>query len=184
MPSSVEAASSALRLGDRAPAFQDLLGADGQRYGLTSFAANDVLVIIFSCNGCPTVKAFEDRMVRLQATYASRNVQVVAINSNNSSLSPADTYDEMVKRMADKRFNFPYLKDEDRSVAKAYAAVCTPHAFVFDRDRQLRYRGRIEDLRDASKATQHDLQRAIDQLLDGEEVAVPETEPFGCTIVW
>lgn len=179
-----ETASPPLRLGDRAPAFQDLLGADGRRYRLSSFDESDLVIVIFSCNGCPTVRAYEDRMAELQADYAGRKVQLVAINANNSFLSPADTYAEMVKRVSSKVFKFPYLKDDDGSVAKAYGALRTPHAFLLDRDRRLRYVGRIDDSRDPSKATQHDLRSAVDQLLGGDEVAVAETEPFGCTIVW
>lgn len=173
-----------MRLGDRAPEFNDLLGADGRRYGLSSFAPSDVVVLLFSCNGCPTVKAYEDRILELQAGYPWRRVQLVAINSNNSSLSPADTYAEMQRRVANKAFNFPYLKDDAGSVAKAYGAQRTPHAFVLDRPRRLRYVGRIDDSRDPSKVTEHDLRGAIDRLLDGREVTVRETEPFGCAIVW
>jgi len=171
-------------LGDRAPEFRDLLGADGRRYGLLSFAPSDLLVLLFSCNGCPTVKAYEDRIVELQAGYPWRKVQLVAINSNNSSLSPADTFAEMQARVSNKGFNFPYLKDDDGSVAKAYGARRTPHAFVFDRDRRLKYAGRIDDSRDPSKVTRHDLRGAIERVLEGREVAVQETEPFGCAIVW
>lgn len=179
-----ETAAAPLRLGDRAPAFRDLLGADGLRYGLSSFAESDLVIVIFSCNGCPTVKAYEDRMAELQADYGGRKVQLVAINANNSSLSPADTYPEMVKRAKSKAFNFPYLKDDDGSIAKAYGALRTPHVFLLDRDRRLRYAGRIDDSRDPSKAAQHDLRRALDQLLARDEVGLSETEPFGCTIVW
>lgn len=173
-----------LAIGDEAPNFDGLLGVDGRRYSLSSFAGTQVLVIIFSCNGCPTVKAAEDRLIAIQATYAPRGAQLLAINSNNSYLSPADTYPEMVTRASEKRFNFPYLKDEDRRVARTYGAVCTPHAFVFDHDRRLRYRGRIDDSRDAAKVTSRDLQRALEDTLTLKAVQVPETEPFGCAIVW
>lgn len=173
-----------LEIGDKAPDFDGLLGVDGQPYSLSSFDGKQVLVIIFSCNGCPTVKAAEDRLTAIQDAYAPRGVQLIAVNSNNSYLSPADTYPEMVKRAAEKRFSFPYLKDEDRGVARSYGAVRTPHVFVFDRDRKLRYRGRIDDSRDPAKVTSRDLQKGLEDILAMKAVQVPETEPFGCAIVW
>jgi hypothetical protein len=143
-----------------------------------------VLAIIFSCNGCPTVKAAEDRLVAIQDAYAPLGVQLLAINSNNSYLSPADTYPEMVKRARDKGFNFPYIQDEDRRVARSYGAVRTPHAFVFDRDRKLGYRGRIDDSRDPARVTSPDLRKGLEGILAGRTAPVPQTEPFGCAIVW
>jgi peroxiredoxin len=173
-----------LEMGDEAPGFDGLLGVDGQRHSLTSFDGKQVLVIIFSCNGCPTVKAAEDRLIAIQDTYAPGGVQLIAINSNNSYLSPADTYPEMVTRTKEKGFNFPYLKDEERRVARSYGAVRTPHVFVFDHDRKLRYRGRIDDSRDPAKVTSRDLQKGLEEILASKAVRVPETEPFGCAIVW
>ena len=173
-----------LAIGDKAPDFDDLLAADGRRYSLSSFDGEQVLVIVFSCNGCPTVKAAEDRLIAIHEAYLPRGVQLIAINSNNSYLSPADTYPEMVKRATEKGFRFPYLKDEDRGVARSYGAACTPHAFVFDHERKLRYRGRIDDSRDPAKVTIRDLQKGLDDILAMRAVEVPETDPFGCAIVW
>lgn len=172
-----------LELGQRAPEFRDLLGVDGRRFALSSFDEAPLLVVVFSCNGCPTVKASEDRMIALQEAYAPLGVQIVAINSNNSYLSPADTYPEMVKRAQEKGFNFPYLKDDDGSVGRIYGAISTPHAFLFDRNRRLRYDGRIDDSRDPARVTVRDLQNAIDDLLAGRPPRVSETKPFGCAIV-
>ena len=172
-----------LELGQRAPDFRDLLGADGRRFSLSSFDDTPLLVIIFSCNGCPTVKASDDRMIALQEANGPKGVQLVAINSNNSYLSPADTYPEMVKRAREKGLNFPYLKDDDGGVGRAYGAISTPHAFLFDRERRLRYKGRIDDSRDPTRVTVRDLQRAIDDVFAGRLVAVTETKPFGCAIV-
>ena len=131
-------------------------GVDGERYSLEGFADKELLAIVFSCNGCPTVKAAEDGLVALQEAYAGRRVQLLAINSNNSYLSPSDTYEEMVKRAEAKGFNFPYVKDEDGNVAKRFGAARTPHAFVLDGERRLRYRGRIADSRDPAKVTRRD----------------------------
>ena len=122
-------------------------------------------------------------MIALQEAYAYQGVQLVAINSNNAYLSPADTFPEMVQRAQEKRFNFPYLKDEDGSVADVFGAMSTPHIFVLDRGRMLRYKGRIDDSRDPSKATYSDLERALEDVLAHRTVRIPETKPFGCAIV-
>jgi peroxiredoxin len=184
LPTATQAPSVVpLELGRPAPEFRDLLGVDGTRLSLASFSDTPLLAIIFSCNGCPTVKAAEERMIALQAAYSPRGLQLVAINSNNSYLSPADTYPEMVTRARDRRFNFPYLKDDDGSVGRAYGAISTPHAFLFDHSRRLQYRGRIDDSRDPARVTVRDLQNAIDDLLAHRPVRVAETKPFGCAIV-
>lgn len=172
-----------LEIGGRAPDF-NLLGTDGKQYSLSIFDDKRLLVLIFSSNGCPTVKACEDRMIRIQKDFAGKSVQLLAINSNNEHLSPADAFDQMVKRSRDKGFNFPYAKDVDRSVARNYGAICTPHVFVLDNDRMLRYRGRIDDSRDASRVTSTDLRNTLDELLVHGNVRVSETKPFGCSIVW
>ena len=172
-----------LAIGQSAPDFGKLPGVDGRRYSLSSFADKPVLVLIFSCNGCPTVKAEEGRMTAIQETYARQGVQVVVINSNNAYLSPADTFAEMAQRAQEKRFNFPYLKDEDGSVAETFGAISTPHVFVLDSGRILRYKGRIDDARDPAKATSSDLEHALQDVLAHRPVRVPETRPFGCAIV-
>jgi peroxiredoxin len=177
------ATTEAIDLGERAPYFENLRGADGESYELSSFDDKPVLALVFISNGCPTVRVYDNRLIRLQNLFGTKGVQLVAINSHNPHLSPPDVYPEMVKRAKDAGYNFPYLKDEDGSVARSYGAISTPHAFVFDADRGLRYRGRIDDSRDPSKITSNDLENALANLLYGEEVRVPETQPFGCTIV-
>jgi peroxiredoxin len=170
-------------LGSKAPDF-DLPGVDGKHHSLASFANKPVLVVIFSCNHCPYVKAYEDRMVSIQADYMARGVQLVAINSNDEKAYPEDSFPEMVHRASQKKFNFPYLRDEPQKAVEAYGAVCTPHVFVFDNKRVLRYRGRIDDSKDPSAVTSPDLRNALDDLLKGGEVRVPDTRPFGCSIKW
>lgn len=172
-----------IELGHKAPAFGELRGADGESYRLSSFDGSRVLAVVFISNGCPTVNVYNDRLIELQRAYRDKGLQVVAINSNNPYLSPPDNYTEMVKRLNETGYNFPYLKDEDGSVARSYGAISTPHAFVFDSDRKLRYRGRIDDSRDPSNITSHDLEDAVSTVLDGTVVAVPDTQPFGCAIV-
>ncbi len=123
-------------------------------------------------------------MIKIQKDYSAKNVQLLALNSNNSYLSPADTYAEMVLRVEEKGFNFPYVKDEDRTIAKAYRALCTPHVFLLDGERRLRYKGRIDDSRTPERVTVSDLRNAIDDLLANRPVRVSETTPFGCSIIW
>jgi hypothetical protein len=109
---------------------------------------------------------------------------LVLVNSNNSALSPGDTYEAIVKRASESGFAFPYLKDEGSVVARRFGAATTPDAFVLDQQRRLRYRGRIADSRQASTVTVRYLDRAVEDILAGREVSVSETEPYGCSIVW
>lgn len=173
-----------LSLGERAPSFEGLLGTDGKRYSLDSFKDRPLLAVVFSCNHCPYVKDYELRMVEIQKDYGSRGLQLVAINSNDDETYPEDSYPLMIKRAAERGFNFPYVKDPDQSVVEAYGGVCTPHVFLFDDKRTLRYRGRIDDSRDVAKVKTHDLRNALDDLIKGSPVRVADTRPFGCSIKW
>ena len=173
-----------LELGALAPHLPGLMATDGNRYSLTPFAEARLLAVVFISNGCPTVRVYEDRLAEIQAKYSKVGVQLVAINSNNPHLSPGDAYPEMVKRARDRGFVFPYLKDEEGAWARALGAVCTPHVFVFDQDRRLRYQGRVDDSRDLTKVTSRDLDIALQALLSGEGLVTSVTEPFGCSIVW
>lgn len=179
-----QARTETFTIGIGAPDFGNLLGVDGERYSLSSFQDKKLLVLLFISNGCPTVKACQDRVIKIQKDYSGKNVQLLALNSNNSYLSPADTYAEMVLRNQEKGFNFPYIKDEDRTVARSYGAVCTPHVFLLDEERKLRYKGRIDDSRNPERVTIGDLRNAIEDLLAKRPVRVTETTPFGCSIVW
>ena len=173
-----------LSIGAGSPDFGNLLGVDGERYSLSSFQDKRLLVLLFISNGCPTVKACQDRTIKIQKDYGAKSVQLFALNSNNAYLSPADTYAEMVLRVQEKDFNFPYVKDGDGGVARSYGARCTPHVFLMDDERRLRYRGRIDDSRNPDRVTVSDLRNAIEDLLVNRSVGVPETTPFGCSIVW
>jgi peroxiredoxin len=174
---------STIALGTPAPDF-DLPGVDGKRHSLASFAGKNALVVVFTCNHCPYSRDYEDRIISVQRDYADRGVQVVAINSNDAEAYPQDSFEEMITRAEQKGFNFPYLRDESQEVVGAYGGVCTPHVFAFDSNRTLRYRGRVDDSRDASKIKSHDLRNALDDLLKGTDVRVPDTRPFGCSIKW
>ena len=171
-----------LELGKEAPNFENLKATDGKSYSLNSFEKSPALVVIFSCNHCPYVVAYEDRMIAIQKVYAAKGVSVIAINSNDDKSYPEDSFPNMVRRAKDKRFNFVYARDADQSVVDAYGAVCTPHVFAFGPDRKLAYRGRIDDSKDPSKVKSSDLKDALDDILSGRSVRVPDTRPFGCSI--
>lgn len=176
--------SAALPIGGPAPNFQ-LLGVDGKEYSLETFKDKKVLVIIFSCNHCPYVQAYEGRMIQIQKNYVDKGAQFALINSNEDQNYPEDSFEEMVKRAKIIGYPFPYLRDESQGVAKAYRATHTPHLFVFDQERYLRYTGKIDDNHQNPQAVQrHYLREALDALLSGKEVLEPSTHAIGCTIKW
>lgn len=173
-----------LQLGDQAPGFH-LPGVDGRMYRLEDFSEKPVLVVIFSCNHCPYVQAYEDRMVAIQRDYQQRGVQLVAINANDEVKYPEDRLEEMVTRATAKQFNFPYLRDASQEVARAYGATHTPHLFVFDADRRLRYTGKIDDnWQNPAAVKRHYLRDALEALLRGSAPAEAQTHAIGCTIKW
>src|SRR5205085_2762457 len=134
-----------MKTGEVAPDFRNLKGVDGKNHSLADYTGANALVIFFSCNHCPYVQAYEERIVSLQADFKSRGARFVAINANDADKYPEDGYDEMIKRAESRKFNFDYLWDETQEVAKAYGATHTPHLFVFDKDLRLVYTGRIDD---------------------------------------
>src|SRR5229473_6849620 len=175
--------SVGLLLGASAVDFQ-LKGVDGKTHKLNSFSDKKALVVVFSCNHCPYVQAYEYRMVQLQKDYSAKGVTLVAINSNDDSDYPEDSYPNMIKRAKEQGFNFPYLRDETQEIARKYGAICTPHVFLFNEQRVLSYKGRIDDNRNPNDVKSHDLRNAIDALLSGKTPAVQVTRPFGCSIKW
>src|SRR5258708_17737114 len=134
-----------LGINDRMPNFSNLPGTDGKQFSDGVFAGNKILVIVFSCNHCPYVRAYEDRMIALQKDFAPKGVQLVAINSNDTGNYPEDGFEQMAERAKEKKFNFPYLRDDDQSAAEAFGATHTPQFFVFDEKRRLRYSGKMDD---------------------------------------
>ena len=183
-----------LAIGSDAPEFS-LPGVDGKTYTLQSFAKAKILAIVFMCNHCPSSQAYEDRIIKLTADYAAKGVTVIGINPNNPAsirldemgyTDIGDSLDEMKIRAKDKNFNFVYLYDgETQSAALKYGPIATPHIFIFDKDRKLRFQGRIDDVENPHK-TPHtfDARNAIDALLAGKEVPVATTKVFGCSIKW
>lgn len=182
---SVSIKNSVLTISTPMPQFKDLRGVDGKTHSDVDFSGKKILVVVFSCNHCPYVQAYEDRMIRLQADYSSKGVQLVAINANDIANYPDDSYDHMVERAKKKGFNFPYLRDEDQQAAGAFGATHTPQFFVFDEARKLRYSGRMDDnWQDPKSVKETYLRNALDDLIAGREVATPETFSIGCTIKW
>ena len=183
-----------LAIGAQAPDFS-LPGVDGKKYSLASFKSKEILVVIFTCNHCPTAQAYEDRIIQLTKDYADKSVAVVAIMPNDPAsitLSEldytdlSDSFEEMKIRAKEKKFNFPYLYDGDKeAAAKAYGPVATPHVFIFDKSRKLRYRGRIDDVEKPTKTPNtHDARNAIEALLNNKEVNPTTTKGFVCSIKW
>ncbi len=174
-----------LSIGDQAPGFVDLPGADGKSYSLADFADAKLLIVGFTCNHCPAAIGSEDRMNDLYANYADKGVAMVAINSNETENHPTDSFDDMVTRAKDKGFQFAYVRDESQEVALAYGALRTPHFYVFDAERNLRYTGRMDDSpRTAGEETTHELRDALDALLADGDPPVAVTNPLGCNVKW
>lgn len=174
----------ALNIGSDAVAFS-LPGVDDKTHALDDFKDKDVLAVFFSCNHCPYVLAWEDRIIAAQADYADKGVQFVAIGSNDAEKYPTDNFENMKVHSAEKGFNFPYLHDASQEIAKAYGAERTPEIFIFDKDRKLRYHGTIDDNYENPEAvTVSYLRNALDAVLAGNEPETAETAPVGCTIKW
>lgn len=176
--------SNSMPVGTPAPPFS-LPGVDGQTWSLADFEDAKALVVIFTCNHCPVAKATEDRFVELQRDYADRGVRLVAINPNDATTHPADSFEAMKERAQQKGFNFPYLRDESQEVAHAYGAACTPDIFLFGPDRTLVYNGRLDDnWKDPTAVTRQDLRRAIDAALAGTPLDFTPEHAVGCSIKW
>jgi thiol-disulfide isomerase/thioredoxin len=180
-----------LEIGTRAPDFS-LKGVDNKIYSPADFSSSKVLVIVFSCNHCPTAQAYQDRLIDIYNEYTSKGVALVVISSNSSkSLNLweqgwsdlGDSFEEMKIRAKDKGFKFPYLYDgDDQKTAITYGPMATPHAFVFDKIRQLQYVGSIDESMEKGKGEL--LRNAIDAVLEGRKIEKPVTKVFGCSTKW
>ena len=181
-----------LPIGAAAPDFK-LPGVDGHEHALKDFADARILVVVFTCNHCPTAQAYEDRILRLHADYKDKGVALVAISPNDPQAvrldelgytDLSDSLEEMKLRAKERKFAFPYLYDgETQKTALAYGVLATPQVFIFDRQRQLRYVGRIDDS-DVKEVKSPDARNAIDALLAGKPVPVEMTRVFGCSTKW
>jgi thiol-disulfide isomerase/thioredoxin len=183
-----------LEIGSKAPDF-NLKGIDDKIYSLADFKQYPILVVIFTCNHCPTAQAYEDKMINYVNTYRPKGVGFVAIMPNSlKSLSLSelgytemgDDFDEMKIRAADKKYNFPYLYDGgDEKISMEYGPIATPHVFIFDQDRILKYTGRIDDTENPYiRPGTTDMKNALDAMLAGQPVPVSKTKTFGCSIKW
>jgi peroxiredoxin len=170
-----------ITLATEAPSF-DLPGVDGEEHALDDYADVPALAVVWSCNHCPYVQAWEGRMIELQREYGDRGFRLVAVNSNDAETYPEDSFEAMKARAERQGFNFDYLYDEDQSVLAAYGAERTPEVFLFDSERRLVYHGAIDDSREESEVTQRYLRDAIEAVLAGEEPPVRETPPVGCSV--
>ena len=190
---SAQSAHPILPIGSPAPDFS-LPGVDGKIYTLSDYAASPVLVIIFTCNHCPIASIYETRIQKLADDYQSKGVAVVAIQPNDpdairvdelDSADTSDSLDEMKIRVAYKHLRYPYLYDgETQSVARALGPQATPHVFIFDKDRKLRYQGRVDNSYRQELVKTEDARNAIEALLAGKPVPVAETGVFGCSTKW
>jgi peroxiredoxin len=182
-----------LDIGASAPDF-DLPGVDGKRHSLKDYADAQILMIVFTCDHCKTAQAYEDRLKQIVNDYSAKSVAVVAIGANDPqalALSEmvysdmGDSFDEMKIRAQERGFNYPYLYDGDtQTTARAYGPVATPHVFIFDEARKLRYVGRVDNSENINAVTHQDARAALDALLAGKPVPVEKTKTFGCSIKW
>jgi peroxiredoxin len=181
-----------LAIGSPAPDFS-LPGVDGRNHALKDFKDAKVLVVLFTCNHCPTAQAYEGRVKKLHADYKDKGIALVAISPNDplavrldelGYTDLSDSFDDMKIRAKDQGFEFPYLYDgETQATSLAYGALATPHVFIFDAERKLRYAGRIDDS-EVKEPKSHDARNAIDALLTGRPVPVEKTKVFGCSTKW
>jgi thiol-disulfide isomerase/thioredoxin len=183
-----------LKTGQKAPEF-NLIGVDDNTYTLASFNEYDILVILFTCNHCPTAQAYEDKFMSLVDQYRDKGVGFVGISPNSPgalSLSElgysdmGDDLEDMKIRARDKKYNFPYLYDGDtQETSIKYGPVATPHVFIFDKERILTYSGRIDDTENPYiDPKEKNMKDALDAMLAGQSVRVPSTKTFGCSVKW
>lgn len=174
-----------LHVGDAAPKFAGLPGTSGRSWGIQDFDASPLLLVVFSCNHCPYAQAWEGRIIEIVRDYATKGLGTIVINSNETVNYPDDRMERMVERARSKGYPFPYVRDEDQKVAKAYGALVTPHPFLFDKQRRLVFQGRPDDSwQEPSKVTKPFLREAIEAALRGRPVPTAETSVIGCTIKW
>jgi len=180
---SVSAKAAALKLGNKAPmADVKMKNVDGKDVLIADVAGKNGTLVVFSCNHCPYVKAWEGRMVEIGNAYQKKGFGVITINANDPSAFPEDSFDVMQQRAKEKGCQFPYVVDATSDVARAFGATRTPEVFLFDKDGKLVYHGAVDDDQDAKKVTKNFLRDALDALVSGKPIPVSETKFIGCSI--
>ena len=182
----VRTASTMVALGTQAPDFHLPDVISGQIISLESFATKSALLVMFICRHCPYVKHIQSELARIGKDYQSRDVGIVAINSNDIQQQPDDAPESLKSMTQEIGFTFPFCYDESQAIAKAYAASCTPDFFLFDSNRKLAYRGQLDDSRPSNglPVTGRDLRAALDALLTGQPVSQEQRASLGCNIKW
>lgn len=179
----IQSNSSVLAIGDPMPTFA-LPSADGLTVE-SKYIKDPIIVVVFTCNHCPYAQAYEDRFIRLAEHFDEEGVQFVLINSNDAAEYPEDSFEQMKVRSEEKCYPFPYCFDESQEIAKAFGALCTPHCFVFDIQRKLRYKGRVDDnWKEPKHVEDQTLRDAIAALVEGNDPLVNEANAIGCSIKW
>lgn len=173
-----------IKIGSKAPNFR-LKATDHKIYSSEDFKDKNILIVMFTCNHCPYVQAYEERLINLQNDYKDKGVQFIAINSNDEKAYPEDSFEKMTSRAKTKGYNFPYLRDNTQETAKIFGATFTPEIFLFDKNRTMQYHGRIDDnWQEPNKVTKHNLKDAIEAILAGKEVNRADTQAIGCSVKW
>lgn len=172
------------KVGDTARDFS-LINVKGKQVSLAGIKNAKGYIVVFTCNHCPYAKAYEQRLIDLHKKYAPLGYPVVAINPNDKDVQPQDSYDNMKKLAKKKKYPFHYLYDETQEIAKAYGATRTPHVYVLDKDRVVRYIGAIDDnSEDPAMVKEKYVANAVEALLNGKDVTTTETKAIGCGIKW
>ena len=183
----VRTESTMLALGSPAPDFSLPAPESGQTFSLANFACNEALLVTFMCNHCPYVLHLNKQLNDLIREYQPKGLAAVAINANDVANYPDDSPEKMVEAVNEMDYCFPYLFDEDQSVAKAYRAACTPDFFLFDKELKLAYRGQFDSSRPGNEqdVTGADMRAAIDAVLAGQSIPENQQLPsMGCNIKW
>lgn len=175
------------QVGDEARDF-NLPSVDGKTISLAGMEEAKGAIVIFSCNTCPYVVAYEDRMIALHEEFGPKGYPVIAINSNDEEISPGDSFENMKKRAEEKGFPFPYVYDKSQEIIKAYGGTRTPHVYLLNKEEGrfiVKYIGAIDNnYQDAAAVTAHYVQDAVNAVMTGEEIAMNFTKAIGCTIKW
>jgi len=184
LTAALAAPATALQLGDSAPQRDvKMRNVDGRQLSIADVAGSKGTLVIFSCNHCPWVRAWETRIVELGNTYSTRGIGVIAINANDPSSHAEDGFDAMVLRAKQRNYQFPYVVDSGSTVARAFGAERTPEAFLFDASGKLVYHGTIDDnAEDEGAAKQHFLHDALESVASSKPVDIKETKALGCSI--